>query len=361
MKLMNRLFVFTLICTLFSCAKTERISIDVSEDTVIPKHYIISKASQEMKIDGKADEAAWENAMFSDLFVDIEGVKEVKYDTRMKMLWDDQYLYVYAKMQEPHIWGNLKQRDTVIFYNNDFEIFVDPSGTASNYVEFELNALNTLWDLRLNKPYRVGGSAQDDWNSDGTKTAVHIEGSLNNAEDKDLFWSVEWAIPLKDLAAEKHVNKNLPVDGEQWRINFSRVEWEFDLKDGKYARKKVDGKYLPEYNWVWSAQKVINMHEPEKWGVLQFTEKQSAKNVAYNADDAMPLKQAAYALFRKVRFGDLKSWLEASEESQKLIDLHYGEERSAEAKFEKTAKGFLITISEGKYEFVINEEGVLSI
>jgi hypothetical protein len=58
-----------------------------------------------------------------------------------------------------------------------------------------------------------------------------------------------------------------PCNGEQWRINFSRVEWEHEVVDGRY--RKVDGK--PEDNWVWSPQGVIDMHRPETWGILQFS------------------------------------------------------------------------------------------
>jgi hypothetical protein len=47
-----------------------------------------------------------------------------------------------------------------------------------------------------------------------------------------------------------------------------------DVIDGVY-RKRVDpasGKTLPEDNWVWSPQGAIDMHMPERWGVVQFSE-----------------------------------------------------------------------------------------
>jgi hypothetical protein len=67
---------------------------------------------------------------------------------------------------------------------------------------------------------------------------------------------------LKELGAAAP-----PKDGAQWRINFSRVEWDTEVADGKY--RKVKGK--PEHNWVWSPQGVIDMHRPERWGYLQFS------------------------------------------------------------------------------------------
>lgn len=38
-----------------------------------------------------------------------------------------------------------------VFNDNDFEVFIDPDGSTHYYKEFEINALNTTWDLELNK------------------------------------------------------------------------------------------------------------------------------------------------------------------------------------------------------------------
>ena len=63
------------------------------------------------------------------------------------------------------------------------------------------DALNTVWDLRLVRPYRDGGPALNEWEIPGLKTAVHIEGSLNNPNDRDKFWSVEMARWLTSRAS----------------------------------------------------------------------------------------------------------------------------------------------------------------
>jgi len=195
--------------------------IDISEDIFNPKHYIITKTNEQIQVDGLADETAWHSTLFSESFIDIEGVKKPKYDTKIKMLWDENYLYVFSQMQEPHVWANLKQRDTIIFYNNDFEVFIDPSGTANNYGEIEINALGTVWDLLLDKPYRVGGKANNDWNLEALKSAIYIQGTLNHANDIDTLWSVELAIPMKSLIELKTKSHALPKEGEQCVINFS--------------------------------------------------------------------------------------------------------------------------------------------
>jgi len=245
--------------------------IKVPEGNFSPEKYVCYKAGH-INIDGVLDEESWESVQWTNDFVDIQG--ELKplplYRTRAKMLWDENNLYVAAEITEPHVWANLKQRDTVIFYDNDFEVFIDPDGDTHEYMEFEMNAFNTLWDLLLTKPYRDNGRVADAWNINGIKTAINIHGTINDPSDQDDKWTVELAFPLTVLTEFG----NWPADRKQWRINFSRVNWQIEIENGRY-KKAVNpetGVRYPEYNWVWSPQGLINMHYPEKWGYLQFSD-----------------------------------------------------------------------------------------
>jgi hypothetical protein len=232
----------------------------------LPKQYGCQRATSKITIDGKLDDE-WATADWTDDFVDIEGDKKPKprFRTRAKMLWDDEYFYVAAQLDEPHVWGTITQRDAVIFQDNDFEVFIDPNGDSAEYYEFEINALNTGWDLFLPKRYKDGGKAVDAWNIDGLKTAIHVEGTLNDPSDEDQGWSLELAIPWKALAEYAH-RPSPPQPGDRWRVSFSRVEWLTEVTDGKYV--KVPNKR--EDNWVWSPQGIIDMHEPDKWGFVEF-------------------------------------------------------------------------------------------
>jgi hypothetical protein len=239
-----------------------------------PKGYVCYRAATPITIDGAPKDAAWDAAAWTDAFVDIEGDKRPKprFRTRVKMLWDDEALYIAAEMEEPHVWATLKEHDSVIFRDNDFEVFLDPDGDNHLYGELELNAFNTTWDLLLTKPYKDGGKAVNAWEITGLATAVKIDGTLNDPRDTDTGWTLEIKWPWKGLK-ELTRAATPPKDGHQWRINFSRVEWDIEIADGKY--KKVKGK--PEHNWVWSPQGVIDMHRPERWGYLQFSTAEPGK------------------------------------------------------------------------------------
>jgi len=240
-----------------------------------PRHYLCYRIEYPIDVDGVLSDSAWELVDWTENFVDIQGdsMPEPVFATRVKMLWDDSYFYVGALLEEDHIWATLTKRDAVIYHDNDFEVFIDPDGDTHNYYELEVNALNTVWDLLLIEPYRDGGPAVDAWDIQGLKTAVSLDGTLNDPTDLDENWTVEIAIPWEVLKQAAGC-QTPPVDGDQWRINFSRVEWQSEVKDSTYT-KKIDpstGKTYPENNWVWSPQGLIKMHYPEMWGIVQFSE-----------------------------------------------------------------------------------------
>ncbi len=355
------LALFLSACTTKSQVKEDLVyehSIDIGQEIMVPQHYIAYR-TQGIQIDGQALERDWKIATYTTEFIDIEGVKEPKYKTQVKMLWDEQYLYVYAEMEEPHVWGNLKKHDAVIFYNNDFEVFIDPTDDGCHYSEIEVNALNTTWDLRLNKPYRFGGHANDYYEIEGLKTAVHIRGSLNDGNDIDTSWSVEMAIPLEVILQRKRKALKHPKDGDYWRVNFSRVQWDHDLKKGIYSLKKVNGKRLPEYNWVWSNQGAINMHLPEHWGYLEFSENALGNEKSPKEIPQVLNKQVAYALLQQIKFGAHKELLDLAPTITKKIKTLKVKGKDFDAVFLKTHLGFEIYIENlsSKEQFVINEEG----
>ena len=76
-----------------------------------PNGYVARRAARPVTIDGKID-GEWKHAPWTSLFVDIEGDAKPRprFRTRAKMLWDDQYFYIAAELEEPHVWGTLTQR-----------------------------------------------------------------------------------------------------------------------------------------------------------------------------------------------------------------------------------------------------------
>ncbi len=264
-----------------------------------PKHYVCYYTDEQIIIDGNLDKKIWQNVEWTDLFVDIEGDKKPNptQNTRVKMLWDSTYLYVAAQLDEEHIWAYLENHDDIVYYDNDFEIFIDPDNDAKNYFEFEINAKQTVFDLFLPYPYRHSSFALHNWDFKGIKYAVKIDGTLNDGNDKDKKWTVEVAIPFASLSFG--LDNGKPDPEKPWRINFSRVEWDTKWENGKYVKfTDKKGKTLPEHNWVWSPVGVISMHMPERYGYLKFsTNKTGTAKEEFNLPEKEKLKRILWAVF----------------------------------------------------------------
>jgi len=238
-------------------------------DALTPSRYRAPRTDLAPRIDGVLDDAAWALAPWTALAVDIEGASKPApaHATRVRMLWDDEHLYVAAQLDEPHVWATLTEHDSIVYRDNDFEVFLDPEGDGLWYVEVEINALGTVFDLALDKPYSRGGRAQIHWSPSALRSAVRVQGTLNDPRDLDQGWTLELAIPHAALA--EHAGVPLPPRaGDTWRLNFSRVQWQHDVVDGAYVKRAG----VREDNWVWTPQFAINMHLPELWGYLDFVD-----------------------------------------------------------------------------------------
>lgn len=262
-----------------------------------PEVYMCKRATRPFVLDGNIDKDFWADAPYTNEFVDIEGDIRPKprFATRAKMLWDDDNLYIAAELMGNEIWATVTERDEVIFYDNDFEVFIDPDSDTQQYYEFEMNALNTVWDLLLTKAYRDGGRAVNSFDIKGLRTAVKIDGWLNDPLADNKKWSCEIVMPFETLK-ECNGNKS-PQEGDFWRINFSRVQWKVDVVDGKYIKRTdpVSKKVLPEDNWVWSPTGIVNMHYPELWGFVFFTEGSEQYKIPADEYKKWELRKLYYA------------------------------------------------------------------
>jgi hypothetical protein len=328
-----------------------------------PKSYSVNYVKMLPVIDGDISDTVWQHAAWTDNFRDIEGdlKPEPALQTNVKMLWGDTCLYIAAKIMDPHLWANIKKHDEIVFFDNDFEVFIDPNNTTHQYFELEFNAVNTVFDLFLNKPYRNGGGAMFGWNAQGLRSAVQVQGTLNNAADGDKGWTIEIAIPYSAISIGNNIQT--PADGTIWRINFSRVEWDTQIVDGKYVKLKDNrGRNLPEHNWVWSPQGVINMHYPERWGYLHFT-----KSIDKQTEFIIPLMEQQKSYLWLIYYKQ-KKWFDehrAYNTDLKLFDVA-GEitigGHSNTIKLECTAHQFMAVIidSVDHITLSINQDGLVS-
>ena len=267
--------------------------------------YTSYRTPDPIAVDGSLNEPAWETAPKSPRFVEVITGGPALYDTRCALLWDDDYLYVGFWVEEPYVRAHLKQRDAIIFSENDVEVFID-GGDA--YYEFELNALNTIYevffiwqdayerggrfdvpqfDLFSGKAVSFGGNhdrsgehfwrgshprgnrwAFPRWDFPGLKTAVHVDGTINDDTEPDAGWTAELAFPWSGMTWLDHGRSLPPTDGDLWRIYLARYE------------KLELGSQTPHVGWAWNRIGSNDNHMPERFTHIHF----SSDSVAEHAE-----------------------------------------------------------------------------
>jgi hypothetical protein len=178
-------------------------------------------ASGRIKIDGKLDELAWEKAQVLEDFAVFWQNRKAKTATKARLLWDRNYLYFAAEMEDSDLYADVLQNNGMTWSNDVFELFLKPSEHKLAYYEFQVNAANTQLELFL--PSRGSGGYQRfaPLTQFGMESAVKLDGTLNDFTDKDKGWTVEGRIPLSafQLSGDK------PQAGDKWRFALCRYDY----------------------------------------------------------------------------------------------------------------------------------------
>ncbi|KAL8600036.1 hypothetical protein ACOMHN_039269 [Nucella lapillus] len=234
----------------------------------LPRAYVVYKLDRyKINIDGQLNERAWTEVAWTEDFVDIGGedLPAPRFESRVKLRWDDRNLYIGAYLQELAVWANKTLHDSTIYQDNSFQIVLDTEQSNHKYKEISINAMGTVADTMLTRPYMDDGEPLVFWESEAER-AVYIEGPLNDPSSRNKFWTVEMAIPFKQLYEGINRSSRHPTDRETWRANFARSEWQTEIQGGKYLKQlNSDADW-----WVWQSPRVANIHIPDKWGLLQF-------------------------------------------------------------------------------------------
>ncbi|RHY13885.1 hypothetical protein DYB36_005132 [Aphanomyces astaci] len=264
---------------------------------------------ESIHIDGKLDEDAWTSAPWTVPFTDIIGPRHWSqpwFKTQVKMRYDDTFLYVGAYVEDTDVWATLTKRNSVVFNDNDFEIFVDPVGTTHNYKEFEVNAINTTWNLLLKKPYRDGGGENStrvdpvhgfDMVPLGLRSAVYVKGRANDPSKLARHHVPKLkAMVLRPTCTfldgrSRVAAGGVGVEDDGSRAAATRVVLAHQL----FPRRMM--KDLPEENWVWSPQGQVAMHMPERWGYLRFVQADHIEDANERDDPEFPARYQAFAIY----------------------------------------------------------------
>jgi hypothetical protein len=207
--------------------------------------YTVRRAARAPVIDGELDDEVWKAAAPVVLRGSFDG-RQPSLRTEARLAYDGEHLYVAFDVEDPDVWGTLRDRDAPIYEQEVVEIFLDANADGRTYNEMQVSPHNVNFDAYF--PARRQGMDLS-WDS-GMRTAVKVRGSLDNPEDRDEGWRVEMRIPFARLAEVPNVP---PKKGERWRFNLYRLE--------HVRRQQVEGQSfsplfvgdfhaLPRFGWL---------------------------------------------------------------------------------------------------------------
>ena len=240
----------------------------------------------------------WQAADQSPRFTDMVTGEPGFYDTRAAALWDDEYLYVGFRAEEPFVRATLTERDSLLFQENDLELFIDGGDC---YYELEINALGTIyevlfvwrdafnarpefrapeWELTRRNVLSFAGDydrtprsfwrgthprgarwAFLDWDFPGLRTAVHVDGPVNDDSIAGRGWTAEIALPWSGMGVLGGGRAVPPRDGDTWRMFF-----------GRFQKLRAAGRDIePHPAWVWTPHGVYDTHRPECFTAVRFS------------------------------------------------------------------------------------------
>lgn len=268
---MTNFLVLAAAALLSSCLVTGRAAAEPvltpNSKPIVPlAEYTVQRTRGAITIDGVLDEKSWKNATPTQEWRFLDGVTKATFATTAKMLWDDDCLYLAFSIADTNVRAKRTQRDDDVFNEDCVEFFIMEQNRKDQYhhfLEYEVSPNNTQFDAYNLAP--LEGIVN--WDSKGWRSAVKVDGTLNNSSDTDKGWTVEMAIPFFDLygspfrtaevaKAMTRENKQYhPNPGDRWRANLYRIS-----------------RVNKRHEWMaWSPTLSTGFHFPERFGTLVFS------------------------------------------------------------------------------------------
>jgi len=259
--------------------------------------YRAKKISSSIQIDGDIKKEIWQKAIWSPRFVDMVTGNSGIYNTQSAILWNNTHLYIAFIAEEPFVEAKQTIRDSIVFLENDLEVFIDGGDC---YYELEVNAANTVYEvffiwrdaLTMGSKFDIPlfdlyqpevntyGENYDrtltsfwkgthprgirwaftNFDMAGLQTGVRVYGTLNDNSDVDEGWGLEVAIPWNSLNLLSNGRSIPPASGDVWSMFL-----------GRFQKLMTSGKEVfPHPAMALNSHGIYQTHLPDKWSRIEF-------------------------------------------------------------------------------------------
>ena len=181
-------------------------------------------------IDASLNDSCWESSLDSTDFLVLGTQKTDKIQTHVRLAYDTKNLYIIAKMDEPNIEkikANFSKRDSEIFLDDCFEIFIGTSLNKQNYYHIVINSIGAIFDEK-----RTNGVSFAQWDGKYTIAVKKLDDS----------WMLEMAIPWS--------NFDFSGSKKMFICNFARERYVTKKEFSTFAPLFGSGFHLPQWFWT---------------------------------------------------------------------------------------------------------------
>jgi hypothetical protein len=194
-----------------------RAILNVAEVRRRPTRVAAPRGGAPFEIDGTLAEPVWQRP--GTLLTDsLDGEPSRGLTSEVWLAWDAQALVVAARLEDEDLWSDYRDQDDPLWRQDAFEIFVAADDSGERYVELQVSSRGVTFDAHFSR-HRRGDEAWDGpW-----RAAVQVDGTVDDATDRDRGWSVEAAIPWTMLCEKTRIACT-PTEGSTMRVNLFRLE-----------------------------------------------------------------------------------------------------------------------------------------
>jgi hypothetical protein len=233
--------------------------------------YRILRADEPITVDGRATERDWTRAPRTSAWVHpVSGDRVSGLDTWAKMLWDDSNLYVLMNARDTDVWSTITERDGNLWEEEVLEFYFDGASNGRNYLEFQVNPLNTVFDAVFARATNRDLPRARAVDIEDLETAVFVSGTTEERGDRDRSWTAEIRIPLDSLPS---FSAERAAAGATVRVNFYRYD------------RTADGEVRTS---AWSVVGPGSFHNPPRFGTATFFVPDEAPEGSGRAERSSP-------------------------------------------------------------------------
>lgn len=178
--------------------------------------YTVERRCEEIVVDGILDDPDWAAA---------KSLGELEFpwsepgeSTEVKMLWDDEFLYVSFFCQDSFIAASHYNTNSSTYKDDCVEMFWNPAPQKDDwYYIFEINCFGIPLSVYENHERSI-------YVRESRVLVPHIaqsiQGTVNDPTDRDTSWVIEMAIRFRDY--QELTDTPIPKSGDMWRVALNR-------------------------------------------------------------------------------------------------------------------------------------------